>query len=67
MQDVDGFPGHIACDSASKSVLVVPLMTANGRLLGVFDIDSPELARFDALDQRGIEQLGGTNLDACEI
>ena len=47
------FQGHIACDSASRSELVVPL-TVDGRLVAVFDLDSPEPARFDAGDARGI-------------
>jgi GAF domain-containing protein len=54
--DVHAFPGHIACDSASNSELVVPLVK-NGRLIGVLDLDSPKLARFTAEDQAGIEQL----------
>src|SRR5579872_4596314 len=48
--DVDAFPGHIACDAASRSEIVVPLL-ANGSLLGVLDIDSPTPARFDELDR----------------
>ena len=55
--DVHAFPGHIACDSASNSEVVVPLVAGDGRLLGVFDIDSPEHARFDGDDQRGLEAL----------
>lgn len=54
--DVDDFPGHIACDAASRSELVVPLIAA-GTLLGVLDLDSPERARFDAEDAKGIEAL----------
>lgn len=54
--DVEAFPGHIACDSASRSELVVPLLLGD-RLLGVLDLDSPDLARFDAADQRGCEAL----------
>ena len=54
--DVDAFPGHIPCDSASRSELVVPLFEGE-RLLGVFDLDSPVHDRFDAEDQRGLEQL----------
>jgi L-methionine (R)-S-oxide reductase len=57
IDDVHAFPGHIACDSASNSELVVPLVAADGALLGVFDIDSPEHARFDADDQAGLEAL----------
>ena len=54
--DVHAFPGHIACDSASNSEIVVPLVK-NGELVGVFDIDSPVLDRFDADDQRGLEEI----------
>ncbi|HKZ73651.1 MAG TPA: GAF domain-containing protein [Steroidobacteraceae bacterium] len=54
--DVNAFPGHIACDAASQSEIVVPLLRG-GELLGVLDIDSPRVARFDAVDQRGIETL----------
>ena len=51
--DVHLFPGHIACDSASRSEIVVPLVRA-GRLLGVLDLDSPQLARFDTDDSFGL-------------
>ena len=54
--DVGEFPGHIACDSASRSELVVPLLDGD-RVLGVLDLDSPSLARFDATDQAGCETL----------
>jgi GAF domain-containing protein len=54
--DVDSFPGHIACDPASRSELVIPLL-AETRLLGVLDIDSATPARFAARDLHGIEQL----------
>lgn len=54
--DVQEFPGHIACDAASRSEIVVPLAAANA-LLGVLDIDSPRLRRFDADDARGLESL----------
>ena len=54
--DVDAFPGHIACDSASRSELVVPLLR-DGALLGVFDLDSPVRGRFDVEDQVGLETL----------
>src|SRR5580698_331841 len=53
--DVHAFPGHIACDSASESEIVVPLLQ-NGRLLGVLDVDSPELARFDHEDRDGLQE-----------
>lgn len=54
--DVEAFAGHIACDAASRSELVVPLLSA-GKLLGVLDLDSPDLGRFDAEDAKGIETL----------
>ena len=54
--DVHEFPGHIVCDAASRSELVVPLVI-DGELVGVLDIDSPELDRFSADDQAGIEKL----------
>ncbi len=54
--DVEAFPGHIACDSASRSELVIPLLDGE-RLLGVLDMDSPDLARFDTEDQAGCEAL----------
>jgi L-methionine (R)-S-oxide reductase len=54
--DVTAFPGHIACDLVSRSELVVPLLT-DGRLLGVLDLDSPLLGRFDRQDQIGCETL----------
>jgi len=56
VEDVDAFPGHIACDSASRSELVVPLVRGE-ELIGVLDLDSPELARFDEEDQRGLEAI----------
>ncbi|MEE3627741.1 GAF domain-containing protein [Nitrospirillum sp. BR 11752] len=56
VEDVHAFPGHIACDAASRSELVVPLML-DGQVLGVIDLDSPNPARFDAEDQAGVEAL----------
>jgi len=56
VRDVDAFPGHIACDSASRSEIVVPLVDG-GTLIGVWDVDSPELARFDDDDREGMERL----------
>lgn len=57
IDDVQTFPGHIACDAASRSELVVPLVTQDGTLVGVFDLDSPQPARFDADDQAGLEAI----------
>jgi L-methionine (R)-S-oxide reductase len=54
--NVHEFPGHIACDSASNSEIVVP-MIRKGELLGVLDLDSPKLERFDAMDRDGLEQF----------
>ncbi len=56
VEDVHAFPGHIACDAASRSELVVPVVS-DGRLIGVLDLDSPEPARFDAEDAAGCEAL----------
>ena len=60
--DVHAFPGHIACDSASNSEIVLPLIRANGELLGVLDLDSPVLERFDVIDQQGLERIVRTLL-----
>ena len=56
VEDVHAFPGHIACDAASNSEIVVPLL-CDGVLLGVLDLDSPKTARFDAEDQAALEAL----------
>jgi len=56
VEDVHQFPGHIACDAASQSEIVIPLIK-DGELLGVLDIDSPSLSRFDALDQQYLEKF----------
>jgi L-methionine (R)-S-oxide reductase len=55
--DVNAFPDHIFCDGASLSEIVVPLVRADGALLGVWDVDSPNLARFDDDDRAGMEAL----------
>lgn len=64
--DVHAFPGHIACDSASQSELVVPLVTGDGSLVGVFDLDSPRLERFDADDQQGLEAIARVFMESLE-
>jgi L-methionine (R)-S-oxide reductase len=56
VDDVFAFPGHIACDTASRSEIVVPLVSG-GNLIGVLDIDSPSPARFDTEDQNGLERI----------
>lgn len=56
VKDVHEFPGHIACDAASQSEIVVPLVK-DGKLLGVLDIDSPEKARFDEMDRENLEKF----------
>ena len=61
--DVNAFDGHIACDSASRSEVVIPLYSGD-TLLGVFDIDSPEPDRFDADDQRGLEAIAAIFLES---
>lgn len=65
VEDVHAFPGHIACDAASRSELVLPVVV-DGRLRAVFDLDSPEPARFDAIDSEGFQRaiaalVGGTD------
>ena len=56
VEDVHQFPGHIACDSASNSEIVLPIH-ANGEIIGVLDIDSPKLARFDEEDKEGLAEF----------
>ena len=64
--DVHEFPGHIACDSASRSEIVVPIVRGN-RVFGVLDLDSSKLARFDAEDARGLEGLVAAYLEASDL
>ena len=66
VEDVHAFPGHIACDSASNSELVIPLVK-DGRLIGVLDLDSPTVGRFSEADQVGLERLAAIflALTAC--
>ena len=66
IEDVHAFPGHIACDSASNSELVVPLVGANGELIGVFDLDSPLHARFSVEDQQGLEAIARAFLESLQ-
>jgi L-methionine (R)-S-oxide reductase len=56
--NVNEYPGHIVCDSASKSEIVVPLVSDDSHILGVLDVDSPELDRFDAEDEEGLRAIG---------
>ena len=65
VEDVHAFAGHIACDSASNSELVVPLIK-DGRLIGVLDLDSPSVGRFSENDQQGIEALAAIFLRASD-
>lgn len=64
--DVHAFEGHIACDSASNSELVVPLVR-EGRVLGVIDLDSPEKGRFDEVDQQGVEAIAALVVAASDF
>jgi L-methionine (R)-S-oxide reductase len=64
--DVARFPGHIACDAASRSEIVVPLVQQD-QLLGVLDVDSPELARFDEEDRIGLETAANLLLKTSEL
>jgi L-methionine (R)-S-oxide reductase len=63
VRDVHAFPGHIACDAASRSEIVVPLYDGD-RLIGVWDVDSPKLARFDEEDRAGMERLAAIFMDS---
>ena len=65
VSDVEAFPGHIACDAASRSEIVVPL-TRGAALIGVLDVDSPKLARFDAQDQEGLMRVAALYLSASQ-
>ena len=58
VEDVEKFPGHIACSSASRSEIVVPVFQ-NGQIVGVLDVDSTELAHFDSVDQQYLEESVG--------
>jgi GAF domain-containing protein len=64
--DVQEFPGHIACDAASRSEIVVPLIQ-RGQILGVLDVDSPEAARFDEEDRIGLEGAANLLLQSSEL
>ncbi len=64
--DVEKFPGHIACDHASRSEIVVPLLK-DGRLYGVLDLDSPHLARFDAEDATGLQAAVQLLLEGSDL
>jgi L-methionine (R)-S-oxide reductase len=64
--DVNEFPGHIACDAASRSEIVLPLVQ-DGRLLGVLDLDSPKLSRFDHDDREGLEAAVNILLDSSRL
>lgn len=63
VDDVHAFPGHIACDAASRSELVVPLLRG-GALVGVLDLDSPVPGRFDVEDQEGLEEIARVFLES---
>ncbi|MBF8677015.1 GAF domain-containing protein [Pseudomonas fulva] len=65
VEDVHAFAGHIACDSASNSELVIPLIK-EGRLVGVLDLDSPTVGRFSEADQAGLEQLAAIFLELTD-
>ena len=64
--DVHEYPGHIACDAASRSEIVVPLVQA-GRLLGVLDLDSPNLSRFDHEDRDGLQAAANLLLQSSQL
>jgi len=59
VDDVDRFPGHIACDAAARSEIVVPIFDGGGELIAVLDVDSHQPAAFDEEDQAGLERIAG--------
>lgn len=66
VEDVHAFPGHIACDAGSRSELVVPLFKGD-EVIGVLDLDSPSLARFDAEDKAGMEALAAIYVGSVRL
>lgn len=66
IEDVHAFDGHIACDAASASEVVIPLVV-NGKLIAVFDIDSPKVGRFSEIDQAGLESFVATFIEATDF
>ncbi|HEX3810411.1 MAG TPA: GAF domain-containing protein [Rhizomicrobium sp.] len=66
VEDVNEFPGHIACDVASQSEIVIPLIR-DGEVIGVLDIDAPIRGRFDEADRAGLEKIAGLWLTASDI
>jgi GAF domain-containing protein len=66
VEDVHAFPGHIACDAASRSEVVVPILVC-GDLVGVLDLDSPRLGRFDADDRAGLEAFVASLAEASDL
>jgi L-methionine (R)-S-oxide reductase len=64
VHDVNAIDDHIACDAASRSEIVVPLLRADGTLLGVWDVDSPHVGRFDEADRSGMQALCAIFMDA---
>ena len=67
VEDVHRFPGHIACDGASNSEIVVPIIGSQGRLIGVLDLDSPLPGRFDADDRAGLESPVGVFVASTQV
>lgn len=63
--DVNAFPGHIACDAASQSEVVIPLIQDG--VLGILDLDSPRVGRFDAVDAQGLERLASVFLSNTDV
>jgi putative methionine-R-sulfoxide reductase with GAF domain len=66
LEDVEAFPGHIACDSESQSEVVVPIVLGDGRVMGVIDIDCARKGGFDQEDREGLESLARLLADACD-
>ncbi|KAJ2548761.1 hypothetical protein EV175_004704 [Coemansia sp. RSA 1933] len=67
VKDVHEFPGHIVCDSASRSEIVVPLLAEDGKVHGVFDIDASEIEAFDEFDRIGLEAIAKMVVEASDF
>lgn len=65
--DVEAFPGHIACDGASRSEIVVPVVLPGGKVVAIIDIDCAELGGFDAEDQLWLERIAGLLAEGCDF
>lgn len=66
MPDVETYPGHIACDGDTKSEIVVPLRNRGGKVIGVLDLDSTQLATYNEEDKKGLERVADVLANGCD-